>query len=232
MPNISRIKTERDRNLSVDSYSDDADRLIELTRALFIGIYSDSAIRALITETALSISNFNRRQFSNSGVQLVGIDFRSFEQYLQPEIDAFVSANVDLIRSIESVYFDDVKQILLTEIRNGSLISEIARKIEKRGLASSSRAKFIARDQVGKFNGSLTELRQQSLGVDSYIWRTSRDERVRGRPGGRFPDANPSHWAREGKVFKWSDPPSGGHPGQDYACRCTAEAIIDESSQI
>ncbi len=48
---------------------------------------------------------------------------------------------------------------------------------------SNSRAKLLARDQVGKLNGRLTQRRQQDIGVEMYIWSTSRDERMRARPG-------------------------------------------------
>ncbi|MDD0884230.1 phage head morphogenesis protein, partial [Xylella fastidiosa subsp. multiplex] len=30
------------------------------------------------------------------------------------------------------------------------------------------------------------------------------------------------HAAHDGTVFRWSDPPATGHPGQDYNCRCVA----------
>jgi len=45
-----------------------------------------------------------------------------------------------------------------------------------------------------------------------YVWRTVGDNRVRS-----------SHAQREGEVFAWDNPPEGGHPGQDYNCRCRAE---------
>lgn len=66
-----------------------------------------------------------------------------------------------------------------------------------------------------------------SLGIKKYRWRHSRDERVRGNPGGKYPKARPSHWAREGKIYSWNDPPPGGHPGMDYQCRCTAEPVFE-----
>lgn len=50
--------------------------------------------------------------------------------------------------------------------------------------------------------------------TDQYIWRTAGDGDVR-----------PEHAAREGQVFDWSNPPKGGHPGEDYGCRCVAEAL-------
>lgn len=46
-----------------------------------------------------------------------------------------------------------------------------------------------------------------------YIWRTRRDSKVRS-----------SHAANDGKIFSWDNPPSTGHPGVGYGCRCRAEA--------
>lgn len=48
-----------------------------------------------------------------------------------------------------------------------------------------------------------------------YVWNTQGDDKVRG-----------SHAQRQGQVFSWDNPPEGGHPGEDYGCRCTAEAYI------
>jgi SPP1 gp7 family putative phage head morphogenesis protein len=79
------------------------------------------------------------------------------------------------------------------------------------------RAKLIARDQLAEFNGNLNRVRQQQAGFDKYIWRTSMDERVR-----------PTHAARESKIFSWASPPTGGHPGEDYNCRCVAQAYLGD----
>ena len=46
-----------------------------------------------------------------------------------------------------------------------------------------------------------------------YIWRTRGDGKVR-----------PEHAANNGKIFSWDNPPSTGHPGEAYGCRCWAEA--------
>ena len=44
-----------------------------------------------------------------------------------------------------------------------------------------------------------------------YIWYTMGDSKVRSE-----------HAKRHGKIFKWDIPPQGGHPGEDYNCRCLA----------
>ena len=55
---------------------------------------------------------------------------------------------------------------------------------------------------------------------DYYIWRTRKDEKVRGK-----------HAEREGKIFNWHIPPTGGHPGEDYNCRCWAEPYREEMAE-
>ena len=52
---------------------------------------------------------------------------------------------------------------------------------------------------------------------DYYIWRTVGDDKVRS-----------AHAEREGKIFNWHVPPEGGHPGEDYNCRCWAEPYRPE----
>ena len=83
------------------------------------------------------------------------------------------------------------------------------------------RAKVIARDQTNKMNGNLTQLRQTSYGIEEYIWRTARDQRVVGNPAGFYPKGNRvhgNHWEREGKVFRWDTPPADGVPGISINC--------------
>ncbi|MEM6780497.1 MAG: colicin E3/pyocin S6 family cytotoxin [Pseudomonadota bacterium] len=54
-----------------------------------------------------------------------------------------------------------------------------------------------------------------SLFAGWYVWRTVGDGKVRG-----------AHAAREGQVFSWDNPPDGGHPGEDYNCRCWAQKYV------
>ncbi len=66
----------------------------------------------------------------------------------------------------------------------------------------------------------ITEVNQRITAIErkndaqSYIWRTSGDERVR-----------PTHAENNSKVFSRSQPPPTGHPGEDFNCRCWAEPI-------
>jgi uncharacterized protein with gpF-like domain len=112
---------------------------------------------------------------------------------------------------------------------------------------SKNRAKLIARDQTSKLTGLVNQTRQQSIGIEAYIWRTVKDQRVVGNPGGKYPEGNKAHGDHhmmEGVWCKWDDPTvfsrDGGKtwikrpaqapkssPGQDIQCRCHAEPVID-----
>ena len=130
----------------------------------------------------------------------------------------FVSENVAKITSISSAYFDDIEKSIRDSFDKGRTTRKIRDEIQARYGVSRSRATLIARDQISKLNGQITEHKQTSLGITRYVWSSSGDERVR-----------PSHAANDGKVFEWSKPPpETGHPGNDYQCRCIAEPIFDD----
>jgi hypothetical protein len=64
------------------------------------------------------------------------------------------------------------------------------------------------------FAGLINQLRQQDLGIERYIWRSQNDAKVRA-----------SHAEYDDHVFRWNEPPEGGHPGQAHNCRCYAEPV-------
>ena len=100
----------------------------------------------------------------------------------------------------------------------GNSIEKIEEELKKSEEIGENRARLIARDQTSKFNGQLTQLRQQELGITSYIWTTSKDERVRS-----------THRVLDGKTFTWEKGSKIGHPGQEINCRCIAQPIIIDS---
>jgi SPP1 gp7 family putative phage head morphogenesis protein len=68
------------------------------------------------------------------------------------------------------------------------------------------------------FAGLINQLRQQDLGIERYIWRSQDDAKVRD-----------SHAEYDDRVFRWDEPPAGGHPGQAHNCRCHAEPVTPGS---
>ena len=171
----------------------------------------------------------NKRRFNEAVRSSIGIDLGAVIQAegIGNTIDAAVLRNVGLVRGLSQDVAKRLSAKLLDALTRGLNNREIEKIITTEFGMARRRAKLIARDQAASFNGDLNRIRQTAMGVTEYVWSTSLDERVRGNPEGRYPNARPSHWDREGKTFKWSSPPSDGHPGQPINCRCTARAVIE-----
>ena len=130
---------------------------------------------------------------------------------------ATTKSNVSLIRDMTEDQFGKMSKRLAAEFAEGRFDRQKIAKIAGDVLsAGDSRAKLIARDQISKATGKLTELRQVDAGIERYKWLASGDDRVR-----------EEHAANNGKKFKWDDPPGTGHPGEDINCRCRAIPIIE-----
>lgn len=148
------------------------------------------------------------------------------------DIDMAVSWNASLIKSIPAKHWDDVGQAVLDNFRGAPLPDGVSleQRLQDIGGITKNRAHFIARDQTSKLNTALNKSRQESNGIETYKWRNAGDERVVGNPAGKYPKGNPgheNHWDREGKIFRWDNPPGDGAPGQAYNCRCIAIPVID-----
>lgn len=179
-----------------------------------------------INENAKIVSNSfvtntdqnNKRRFYSAMEDAVGVNLQSIVQNenLEDILVATTRENVALIRSIPEEYFKKIETVVFTGTTQGNKASSMIKEIQKIGKSTTKRAKLIARDQTSKLNSALNQQRQQNLGVEEYIWRTSGDERVRH-----------NHATKNGKIFRWDDPPKDtGHPGQDIQCRCVAQPII------
>lgn len=153
------------------------------------------------------------RQFK----QLLGVDLAFDDSNIDSIVQPFITENVGLIKTIGDRLFDDIESLTLRNFRAGQRADVIAAEIIKRTKVAESRAKLIARDQINKLWGDLNRHRQTQAGVQTYKWRTAKDERVR-----------KLHADREGKTFSWNEPPSDGHPGQPIQCRCWAEPNLDD----
>lgn len=150
--------------------------------------------------------------------QRTGIDFSGLmsDSVLKEAVDEAVAANISLINSIPQQYLDRVEQAVMASLQAGTLNDTLADELKKIKGVTDNRAKLIARDQLGKINSRLSQIRQQSLGITHYFWSTSHDERVRDR-----------HRRWDGDLIAWDKPPIDGHPGQAIQCRCTAIPDLD-----
>lgn len=149
----------------------------------------------------------------------VGVDITGAlsQQPIAKAMEKAMTANVELIKSIPTEYLKQVKAVVYKAVSEGTRWESIVELVMERGDVAESRAKLIARDQVSKMNGAFNEARQTDLGIESYVWQTSGDERVRD-----------SHADLDGETFRWDSPPTEtGHPGQDVNCRCVALPVFE-----
>jgi len=172
------------------------------------------AIRDQLASLARDANSFELQRMS----EVLGIDVSR----IVPDADltAFIDDNVELIKSLTDDFFSDVATAVEESVREGDHREGLQQRLQERFAVSSSRAELIARDQLGKLNGQLNAVRQQDLGIESYVWRTMRDSRVR-----------EEHRRRDGKRFRWDSPPNGGNPGEAIQCRCYAEPVLPEVLQ-
>lgn len=197
--------------------------LIRRARTEYERTITKKTIEGIGSKVGEQLDLFNSRQVERQLGAVLPIDVRAAFGSTAEEIAGFTREGVDLITTMSSDYFGEVQAEVQRGFEAGRRASSIAQDISRRGEVSESRARFIARDQVSKLNGRLTQKRQSDLGIAKYVWRTSKDSRVRSR-----------HRDLDGKTFSWDDPPivdeatgRKEHPGGDYQCRCRAEPDID-----
>lgn len=195
---------------------------------------AESTSLSMATAFVSAADQQNKVALERSIASAFSVDFASVID--GPEIAAdlqmAINTNVRLITKMTDEHFDLIGQAVLDNYRGVPLPENLSltERLQKIGGISKNRAKFIARDQTAKLTGDLNQLRQADNGIEEYIWKTARDQLVVGTPGGTYPkgtQGHGNHYAREGKVFKWSEPPSDGHPGRAFSCRCYAAPVLD-----
>ncbi len=179
-------------------------------------------------------SEANRQAIEKSIASAFSVDFASIvdSPKVAGELDLAIFENVNLIKSISQEHFEKVGLAVLDNYRGIDQVGGVSlqQRLKDLGGITDSRAAFIARDQTSKLTGNLNQIRQEDNGIDEYIWKNSQDNRVVGNPSGKYPKGNKAHgnhWDREGKTYRWDDPPPDGHPGVPINCRCYAAPKLD-----
>ena len=191
-----------------------------------------------IVSVSKSLSEFNRREMNAFKKIAIGEAFAEDEPWLKNVLETWSSEQVTLITKATQDMLDTVARRIRDGVKVGKSAKEVAALInaDLPGI-SYRRARIIARDQTAKLNSSLTQGRMTDAGMETYIWDTAQDERVRGDPSGLYPKALPSHFVMQGKICRWDDPTvwlengewvkrAGDapyfHPGMAIMCRCVA----------
>lgn len=197
----------------------------ELSRAIIVwlrGLISESVAQEVAEQLVMRVEEVSSRE---AGLWLNAMTSTPVER-LATESAMRAAAHVqaleriaDTTRYISSITEElasELEEALLLVVDQGERSTSLTDALASRLGVAESRAKLIARDQVGKAQSAIVQARQQAAGITRYEWVTSGDERVR-----------ESHRALQGQIFRWDAPPPVGHPGHDINCRCIAIPVID-----
>jgi len=150
---------------------------------------------------------------------------------LEEELKAIVSENVELIKSIPSQYFNQVKGMVYRSITSrdegglSGIIKKLDNNLDKRNKQILNKAKNLALDQTRKAYNHFNAARMEKAGVKRFEWVHT--------GGGQ----TPRKYHRDelnGKIFSLDDPPiidkntgERGLPGDAINCRCTMLPVLE-----
>lgn len=186
-----------------DGFSDEYAEIDEALDAEFGNIFlqggrtlNKAYINSELQTLGIDTSNWNQVQWIKFAEEVTGLASALPEPWLMEVVNAWKNTNYSLIKSLSSDYIKEMNRIVHSGVMSGKPWDEVMREIrDKDWNITQYKAKFLARDQIGKLNGQLAKRRQQEADVELYEWSTSRDERVRD-----------SHANLEGKICSYSDP--------------------------
>jgi len=222
---VEKVLQEKSR-LDSERADDDGVRIDGLFDALFDSARSDWSAKAQAKQADLHNLGLSTDLHARMGLQSqvdAAADFDPEKAKIVPgitppklaELDDFVSENVRLVRKIGDDAADRLQRLAIDAHKNGTSNAQLARDIKKEFGYHEDRARLIAADQMGKINSDLTRLNHESIGIVGYFWSIS-----------GAPNVRPTHQARNGVYFHYSDPPPDGHAGKPVRCRCTQRPDI------
>lgn len=210
-----------------DGYrADDLSAVLRAIRSLATGNIPGLSFVRSIGDSVRSAIDGNWQKAIN---QAIGVNVALPGTDMSANVDAWAEENTALITNLAQSYLSKITTAVNSGFRDGLSWREISKNIRAETGVAKRRADLIARDQVATMNMQVTKQRAADLDVKQFVWRTMEDQRVRGNPSGRYPKANPSHYARNGKTYNWSDGAGARDtfPGQAINCRCFAMNVIE-----
>lgn len=250
-PSLERIKRAVQQGMGQEQLAELLDA--ELKQAVWM---YDVEADEIVDMWRLAVDKLTRVKMNAALSKSLGIDISAMLD--EPEIAQALAIGgfeaAALIKTMPSKAIGQVADAVMKNMRGIPLPEDrsLMQQIEFLGARSKKWSKLIARDQTAKLTSVLNQARQQSIGVEMYIWRTVKDQRVVGNPVGNYPEGNDkhgNHYKMEGVYCKWDDPSvfsadegstwskrtsdmPHNHVGMDIQCRCYSEPVLDLDSII
>lgn len=196
---------------------------------------NNNVILTALGKTADEAMDFGNKEFTRILDKGIHVNLPTSAPWWNDMKASWVEDNYTLITSNAKNYVSKINTLTEQAIVNGMSPGQLKKEIfAATESLSDKHCKLLARDQMGKLNGQITQAQMEEVGLDMYVWSTAFDDRVRD-----------SHAAMEGLLCRWDDAsvcsydggktwvsrPSNAvqlHPGQDIQCRCVGLAYYPE----
>lgn len=207
--------------------SPEADRVHAIIQHVKDAALTRPQLETVIVAFAQRIATHQRREFAKQVKAGLGVDVQQLGIAVHVtgrKLANFVAENVALIKSLPVTPLDEVERLVTRGFASGARHETMAQEIEQRFEVARSRARLIARDQVGKLNAQMARDSNYEIGVDRWRWRSMRDKAVR-------PEHQHYDQASQRVPYSYSgqngpQPPT--MPGREVQCRCYDEPVLED----
>ena len=236
---ITPLLKEHKAEYTADGFTDDIRAIFQRLSAFLFGekLFEDIAFN-LVNDIDESATGDVTKRVNEA----IGVDYSYMinREGLSEFKSLAIEENAKLIKNLSQDYLERSQTIINEGIMGGQRPGAIAKQLSEQIGVADRRAKLIARDQVSKINSDITRRRFDSIGVTHFRWVTSKDERVSGKPSGKYPNAKISCYdiARKKNpegvgVYSLSEGATYAgetrlYPGRAHiGCRCTSSPVFD-----
>lgn len=203
--------------LRADSLDDLLSSGLQIMSEILKELFASSVFLNEINKMFGLTSVLNFKRYDKEAYRGLGIN--ALPQNLSNDLkNVWVQNNVNLIKNVNSKQLADLQRLFSDNAFTGIRAKDLEKGIQKIFKGSRNNVALIARDQIGKLDGQLDQLKQTNAGIDGYYWDTAGDERVRAQDQ-----------RQHNNYYLWGRPPPGGHPKQKINCRCWARPGIDRA---
>jgi SPP1 gp7 family putative phage head morphogenesis protein len=134
---------------------------------------------------------------------------------------ASMNEQVSLIKNLATQHLQEIEGLVMRSIAQGGALGDLSKELQRRYGITRRRSELISRDQNAKANATMTRVRQQSIGIDTAVWKHSH--------AGKTP--RPSHLAADGQEYKVKEgmllDGKMTWPGVEINCRCFSRPVIN-----
>ena len=222
-------------HITNDSLVDDIriklEKHIDSFKKIFNNKMLNKAVGSFINNKLISKNKAQFKQFAKANRSMstylnkielsagISLDDVVDNENLQAFTKNAISQNVELIKTMDTKIFEDIKTAVYQNIAGGSDKHSLKEALEHLGAKSVKKAEQIAKDQTNKINENINNQRVQALGATHFEWMTTGRNNVRSE-----------HDRFNGKIYSYKDGAGsrGILPGQDVNCQCTAIPVFKE----